>query len=156
MTVVAMVMACLVLVVLALGKLEPYRVYILYGDSWWRPRRVGINVVKDWERQCWRTCRNPSCRSRLCKYKHGEDDSSQSWFWSPEVDWSAEPKKWPTLRRRHLVLYLPVVLPSKRVARWVEDILLAHYQCPYNVQGVKPKNRAPKQPRYVEEDRWVS
>jgi hypothetical protein len=156
MTVFAMAMAGLVLVALAVGKLEPHRVYILHGSSWGRPRRVGINVAKDFDRQCWRTCRNPSCRSRLCKYKHGADESSQSWVWGPEIDWAAEPKRWPALRRRNRMLVFPVLLPSKRVARWVEDALLAHYQCPYNTQGVRAKNRAPKRERPREMDRWAS
>ena len=138
------------LVILAVGLLglylivaEPTTVYVIYGADRSRPLRVGINDDDDWDRHHFRTCIRPSCRSRVCKYKHGRDAGAQSWRWTRDVHWAERPKRWPALRRRHRVLYIPC--PTLGVALWIEDRLLAHYQPPYNVHGVRRENRAPKE-----------
>lgn len=139
-----LVAAALAVAVVALlvDKAEPSKVYLCFGYSWRRPRRVGRNVGDDFDRHHFRACTNSSCWSRLCKYAHGVDTGSRSWLWSHEIDWQARPKLWLwpfSVRRRHRVFYVPC--PSVAASKWVEDRLLAYYQPPFNVHWVRRENR---------------
>lgn len=108
-------------------------VYVVHGNSWATPLRVGVTDADDWAG--YRHCRRCDCRRhRLCAYSAGRDRSSRSELWAHEVDWRARPKRWPALRRRHRVLYVPV--PWRPLALRLERRLIRRYCPPWNTQHV--------------------
>lgn len=118
-------------------------VYLLWGDSWRCPLRVGITDADAWTG--YRQCRTRDCRRhRMCAYAGGRDRSSRSELWAHEVDWRARPKRWPAIRRRHRVTYLTV--PFRPLALRVERRLIRRYHPQWNTQHVPAHVRAPRWP----------
>lgn len=115
-------------------------VYVVHGVSWRRPLRVGITDADAWDGYRYCAAHHRCRRHRLCQYLTGRDTGSRSTEWAHEVDWTARPRRWPALRRRHAVLYL--TFPWRPLALAVERALIRHYRPTRNTAHIPPDELA--------------